>query len=50
MLFRSIPDYLVPATFALADLGTAVALVGIGDLKNKQRVERPTELWWIAFM
>jgi hypothetical protein len=45
-----LPDLLVPAAFALTDLGTALALVGIANLKNKQTLEKPVELWWIAFM
>ncbi|KAK9899723.1 PIG-U-domain-containing protein [Cystobasidium minutum MCA 4210] len=50
MLFRAIPEYFVPATFALADLGTALALVGVAYIKNKDRKEAPLDPWWIALI
>lgn len=44
------PEYLVPSTFALADVGTALALVGVASVKNRKRTEKSLEAWWIAFM
>jgi hypothetical protein len=50
MLFKAIPLHLVPAVFALADLGTALSLVGVAIIKNKSRAEKPLETWRIALM
>lgn len=50
LLFRSVPNALVPSLFALADVGTALALVGVAKIKNADRDDPDLQTWWIAAM